>query len=182
VNGDPDNEFESLIARLMRSIDAGSPRRQAMRDELLSHLRQAYEDELSQGRDESTAVQVALRRFGDLAALQLQLQESIPWFERWLAHLFDSKEIVMSIGPRVAGWVMSLIGAAFLFGLAVVLPAVAKLGQAVPTASQSAQLVGAPKALKLSLTSLLAFSVLVMLVGLATLGYAFVTRKKPARG
>ena len=88
----------------------------------------------------------------------------------------------MSVGPRVAGSVMSFIGAAFLFGLAVVLPAIAKLAQAVPTVSQSGQLAGAAKALKLSLTSLLAFSVLVTLIGLATLGYAFMTRKKPARG
>ena len=153
-----------------------------MQEELLLHLAEAHEEELSKGRHPAEAFQAVLRRFGDLAALQLQLQASVPWFERWLVHFFNSKELVMSVGPRVAGSVMSFIGAAFLFGLAVVLPAIAKLAQAVPTVSQSGQLAGAAKALKLSLTSLLAFSVLVTLIGLATLGYAFMTRKKPARG
>jgi hypothetical protein len=182
MNRKPVDPFEALVADLMRSLVAGSRRRRAMREELLSHLRQAYEEEHSLGLDESAARQAAVRRFGDLVDLQSQLQASVPSFERWLVSLFGSKEIVMSIGPRVAGWVMCLVGAAFMFGLAVVLPATAKLAQALPPASQSGRVLDAAMTLKLSLMSLLAFSSLVTVAGLGILAYVFVTRNKAARG
>ena len=182
MNRGPAEEFELLVAELMRSVVAGWRRHRAMREELLSHLWQAYEEELSLGLDGSSARQSAVRRFGDLADLQSQLQASVPSFERWLASLFGSQEIVMSIGPRVAGWVMCLIGAGFMFGLSVVLPATAKLAQALPPASQSGRVLDAAWALKLSLMSLLGFSSLVTVAGLGILAYAFVTRNKAARG
>ena len=181
MNREPVDEFESLVADLLRSVVAGSRRHRAMREELLSHLRQAYEEELSLGLDQLAARQAALRRFGDLADLRSQLQASVPSFERWLVSLFGSQEIVMSIGPRVAGWVMCLIGAGFMFGLAVVLPATAKLAQALPPASQSGRVLDAAWALKLSLMSLLAFSSLVTVAGLGILVYAFITRNRAVR-
>jgi hypothetical protein len=182
MNQKPVDPFESLVADLMRSIVAGSRRCRAMREELLAHLRQAYEEELSLGADESAARQAAVRRFGDPADLQSQLQASVPSFERWLVSLIGSKEIVMSIGPRVAGWVMCLVGGAFMFGLAIVLPATAQLAQAVSPDSRSGRALDAAMTLKLSLTSLLAFSSLVTVVGLGILAYAFITRNKAARG
>lgn len=182
MNREPAGPFESLVAELMRSVVAGSRRHRAMREELLSHLRQAYEEELSLGVDESAARHAAVRRFGDLADLQSQLQASVPAFERWLVSLFGSQEIVMSIGPRLAGWVMCVIGGAFMFGLSVVLPATAKLAQALPPASQSGRVLDAAWVLKLSLMSLLGFSSLVTIAGLGILAYAFVTRSKAARG
>jgi hypothetical protein len=77
---------------------------------------------------------------------------------------------------------MCLVGGAFMFGLAIVLPATAQLAQAVSPDSRSGRALDAAMTLKLSLTSLLAFSSLVTVVGLGILAYAFITRNKAARG
>ncbi|HEY2585084.1 MAG TPA: permease prefix domain 1-containing protein [Tepidisphaeraceae bacterium] len=170
-----------MIDGLLRPVKAGRRRRRAMREELLAHLRQAYEEELAQGQDESAAFDAVVRRFGRPDELQRLIQASVPPLERWLAQMFDPMEDAMSIGPRFAGWVLCLVGAAFAFGLAVVMPATAKLAGLISASSRAGEALDAERVLKASLISLVAFAFFVTLAGLSILAYAFITRKRAAQ-
>lgn len=86
----------------------------------------------------------------------------------------------MFTGPRFLGWVMCVVGAAFAFGLAVVIPAAAKLAQLSSASPRTAELLKAEQILKGSLVSLVAFAFLVTLAGLSMLAYAFIARKRTA--
>lgn len=181
MSRDPADPFESVIDRLLTPVKAGPRRRRAMREELLAHLRQAYDEELAAGRDESAAFDAAIRRFGRFHELQRLIQASVPPFERWLAQVFGQMEDAMSIGPRFAGWVLALVGAGFAFGLAVVMPATAKLVGLIPASTRAGEAIDAERLLKASLISLVAFAFFVTLAGLSILAYAFITRKRTAQ-
>jgi hypothetical protein len=178
---DPSKQFESMVDRMLRPVKVGPRRRRAMREELLAHLRQAYEEELAQGQDESAAFDSAVRRFGSPDDAQRLLQATVPTFEQWLAQQFTQLEDAMSIGPRFAGWVLSLVGAAFAFGLALIMPATAKLVGLIPVSMRAGEAIDAERVLKASLISLVAFAFFVTLSGVSILAYAFITRKRIAQ-
>lgn len=180
MNPDPAEKFESLVDGILRPMVVGPRRRRTMRAELLAHLWQAYEEERSRGLDESAAIEAAVRRFGPALGLRDQLQASVPSIEQWFAFLLGSKEIAMFMGPRLLGWVLCVVGGAFAFGIAVVLPAAAKVAELSSASPRSAELLKAEQILKGSLVSLAAFSLLVTLAGMSTLAYAFITRKRTA--
>lgn len=181
MNRDPAEQFETVVDGLLRPVKAGPRRRRAMREELLAHLREAYEEELTQGRDESAAFDAAVRRFGSRDELQRLFQATVPSFEQWLAQQLTQLEDAMSIGPRFAGGVLCLVGAVFAFGLAVVMPATAKLAELISAGSHTAEALDAERVLKASLISLVAFAFVVTLFGLSILAYAFITRKRIAQ-
>jgi hypothetical protein len=79
-----------------------------MREELLAHLQCAYDQELQKHSDPRAAADGALRRFGNVADLQTQLQASVPLLERFVLR-FLRKEILMSAWPWIVCWFVILI-------------------------------------------------------------------------
>jgi hypothetical protein len=174
MNPDRLVEFEAIATAIIRPILAGARRRSIMHDEILAHLSEAYEEELKHLNDE-TAADTARRRLGDVDELRQQLQASVPIFERLFYEIFSHKEMVMSRWPWIMGMFASLVGLGFMFGLALVLPATAKLVQAVDLSQNREHLLDAAIILKGSLISLLALAIVVSLVGISMLGYAIKT-------
>jgi hypothetical protein len=180
MNPDITKQFQSLASQATRNISAAPKRRQAIADELVAHLHQTYEQELSKTQDESAALEKTLERFGDLQQLQKELRSSIPWHERFL-YLLTNKETPMSKHSKPLGFALFFVGFAFMFGLAIVMPATAKLAmQANPNLTMD-QAIQANDVLRLSLHSMVLFAAAVTLTGLALLIHAFITRPKPAQ-
>jgi hypothetical protein len=178
MNPNITKQFETLVSQATGSIIASPKRRQAIADELLAHLTQTYEEELSRTNDESAALQNTLQRFGNLEQLQQELRSSIPLHQRIIT-LITQPETTMSKHSKPLGFALFFVGFAFMFGLAVVMPATAKLAhQANPTLTMD-QAIEANDVLRISLHSLVLFAIAVTLTGLALLLHAFLTRNKP---
>jgi hypothetical protein len=71
------------VERVVRPIWASNLRKDRMREELLAHLTRLFDEELARSGDIETATDEAIRRFGDARALSRELQEGVPWLERW---------------------------------------------------------------------------------------------------
>lgn len=82
------------VERAVRPVRAGKRRKLLMREELLAHLTALYEEERAGRPDGAAAVDEALARFGDPAALTAELNSSLGWQERWKFH-----------EDRLGGWV-----------------------------------------------------------------------------
>lgn len=178
MNLDIAKQFQALASQATRNIIATPKRRQAIADELLTHLHQTFEQELSKTQNESTALDNTLNRFGNLQKLQQELRSSIPWQEKFL-YLLTNKETAMSRLSKPLGFALFIVGFAFMFGLAIVMPATAKLAkQANPTLTLD-QAIQANDVLRISLHSMVLFAMLVTLTGLALLTHAFLTRNRP---
>lgn len=72
------------VERVVRPIVASEPRKNRMREELLGHLTNLYEQELARSRNEDQATAAALTRFGTRSELTRDLQKSVPPVERVL--------------------------------------------------------------------------------------------------
>jgi hypothetical protein len=178
MNPDIIKQFEILASQATRSLILPLHRRQIITEELLAHLHQTYEQELSQTHDQSTALQNTLERFGNPDQLQQELRSSIPWHERFF-YLLTNKETPMSRLSKPLGLALFVVGFLFMFGLAIVMPATAKLAhQANPNLTMD-QAIQANDVLRISLHSMVIFAMLVTLTGLALLAHAFFTRTKP---
>ncbi len=78
-------ELRKQVERIVRPLRASSHRKNRMREELLVHLGELYEQERAAHPDnESAALATALERFGDPAALRAELQATVPAVERGL--------------------------------------------------------------------------------------------------
>jgi len=87
----------------------------------------------------------------------------------------------MSKHSKPLGFALFFVGFAFMFGLAIVMPATAKLAmQANPNLTMD-QAIQANDVLRISLHSMVLFAAAVTLTGLALLIHAFITRPKPAQ-
>jgi len=102
------NDFMTFVERAVQPIHATAARKREMREEMLTHIRFAYDEELRQSTDARAAADAALRRFGNTSDLQLQLQASVPLFER-LVFCFLRKETLMSAWPWMVCWFAILI-------------------------------------------------------------------------
>jgi hypothetical protein len=78
------NEFMIHVEEIVRPVRAFASRKLRMRQELLAHLRAAFDEERAAGGDEATALQRAKTRLGEPATLTRTLQESVPRIERTL--------------------------------------------------------------------------------------------------
>jgi hypothetical protein len=105
------------------TVHARLGRRHAMREELCAHLCSTFQEEREEGANEQAALEAAVRRFGNLAELRGQLEASVPWWERSMVALFLRKEQAMTRTLGIGG----ILGV--LVGMAVVMPAMAKLEQ-----------------------------------------------------
>ena len=80
------------------------------------HLTRLHEQELARGGDEGQATAAALERFGDAASLCGELQDSVPWIERWacmpiLEWMMDRRRVGESAIRyilRMNAWVFAL--------------------------------------------------------------------------
>ncbi len=77
------NALRIQVERVVRPIRASNLRKDRMREELLAHLTRLFEDERSRSGDVESAVAEATRRFGDAPALTRELQQGVPWLERF---------------------------------------------------------------------------------------------------
>jgi len=110
------NDFEAHLHRAIDSIAARPGRKRIMREELLGHLLESHQAELSRRSDEHAAVQAAIERLGSVDELRMQLQASVPFFERMLFACLNRKETLMS------RWVWIVAVAGFVAGLSIGFP------------------------------------------------------------
>jgi hypothetical protein len=102
------SDFSDLIEQALQPIHATRARKLAMREELAAHLQSAYEEELRSSNDPIAATDAALRRFGNVVDLQMQLQSSVPALERFVVGCLR-KESFMSTWPWIACWFAVMI-------------------------------------------------------------------------
>jgi len=107
------NDFESLVADVLRGIRASAARKRAMREELLAHLASAYEEELHLKSDAAEAAEAARRRFGNTDELRTRLQASVSPLDRLLAMCFQ-KELLMSRWFWIVAWIFVMAGFCFI--------------------------------------------------------------------
>jgi hypothetical protein len=116
-------------AAIVAPLAASRKRKSLVREELLAHLFQAYEEERSSMGDDQ-AVEAAIRRLGSTTEMTVRLQACVPAPEMVLALCWPRKETLMS---RWSFLLLGLLG--FFFGMGLILPALAKYKQmgALPT-------------------------------------------------
>jgi hypothetical protein len=162
--------FDPHVRDALRGLFAAPRRVRQMHDELLAHLLASYEEELTRpGATPTAAAASAARRLGDPADLRLQLQSSVPLPERLLFQIVSRKENPMS------RWIWLLAVCAFLFGMSMVLPALAQIKQGVLHSTPGVP--WNPVGILLFATGLL-----ITLAGLGTILYGVVhrLRRRPA--
>lgn len=76
-----------IVERAVRPVRSTIARRMKMREELLAHLTEIYDEERAAGHDPLAATQAAERRFGNPSELARGLQASVPWIEQVEAKL-----------------------------------------------------------------------------------------------
>jgi hypothetical protein len=109
------------VERIVAPLAVSRKRKELMREELLAHLCEAYEQELALPADDDAATEAAMRRLGEVAELTGRLQASAPAPEMILFLCGGRKEILMS------RWFWLLLGVlAAFFGTGLILPALAK--------------------------------------------------------
>jgi hypothetical protein len=152
MNGQWLRHLEGRVARIIAPLIALDARKRSMREELLAHCCEVYQEELAQLKDETLAVEETVRRLGDADELTSRLQASLPLSETLICLRLARKELIMS------RWFWMLLGLFLaLFGVGMVLPALAKLKQSgsLPAAS----------------TPPLLFGVAIFVLGLCLFGY-----------
>jgi len=110
-------DFESYLEQAIQPITASPARKRIMREEMLAHLLNSYEEELARLTDEKSAGDVAIKRLGNADELRLQLQDSVPFFERALFLCLGRKETVMLPCLWIVGLVAWIIGMQSSFAL-----------------------------------------------------------------
>ncbi len=76
------NELKALVDRAVRPVRATFARKRGMREELLAHLTEIYDEEAARLRDEHAALERAKERFGNPEELTTQLQQAVPRVDR----------------------------------------------------------------------------------------------------
>ena len=71
-----------IVERAVRPIQASTPRKRKMREELLTHLAAIYDQEQSRLHNPEAALAAAAARFGNPQELSQQLQAALPFHER----------------------------------------------------------------------------------------------------
>ncbi len=98
-------EFQQRIDRALHPLIAAPGRLKTMREELLSHLVETYNEELSRTETDQFARDAALRRFGSTTEVTTRLQSTIPPIERALFSFLSGKETLMT---RIL-WIIAIV-------------------------------------------------------------------------
>jgi hypothetical protein len=121
------NPLRFHVEGIVRPLHAAGWRKRRMQSELLAHLQAALAEERGGGADEQIAPAQAQRRLGEGAELTRSLQATVPRIEQLFFTWFDRKESFMPRGLRPVGFAIALAGFVWMFGLAILMPALAKL-------------------------------------------------------
>jgi hypothetical protein len=130
-------ELTQHVERVVQPVRASRSRKRRMRQELLTHLTAAYEEERARLGDDRLALGQALGRLGEPAELTRELQASVPRLERVLYARFGStwfdrrmKAAFMGTGqaPRRDAVLLAGLLAAMTFAMLVLLPLVEVAG------------------------------------------------------
>ena len=105
-------ELKRVVERAVRPVRATMARKRRMREELLAHLVAIFEEEAGKLGDEQAALEQAKQRFGDPRELTGQLQQAVPWLDRFRSILEN-----MGCQPGESAW--HLAGRHFLVMLAI---------------------------------------------------------------
>ncbi|HET6572207.1 MAG TPA: hypothetical protein VFG68_01285 [Fimbriiglobus sp.] len=84
-------ELTEAVERAVRPVWASRARKRRMRQELLTHLTTAFEEERARLGDDRLALNQALARFGDPVELTRELQAAVPRWERVLFARYGSE-------------------------------------------------------------------------------------------
>jgi hypothetical protein len=145
-------QFEGRVARIVAPLVARAGRKRMIREELLSHFWQVYEEERDRLGEDAAAADATLGRMGDADELSSQLQASVPLLETLICLCLARKELFMG------RWLWLLLGClAALFGTSMILPVLAKMKHSGSLPSDAAEALG--------------IGIAILLAGLVLLGY-----------
>jgi len=113
-------EFEAYVRRVVEPVVAFGWRKGAMREELMAHLLQRYQEQLECPEGESLAICEVVARMGDDRALSRELQDSIGLVERLWVQLLSRK------GASMRRWIWLAAMIVVLLGTSIVLPALGR--------------------------------------------------------
>jgi hypothetical protein len=74
-------QLKIIVERSVRPLRASSGRKQKIREELLGHVREVFDEEFTRPNDSSSPLDRTRTRFGNPAELTVHLQRSIPAIE-----------------------------------------------------------------------------------------------------
>jgi hypothetical protein len=149
------NELTAHIAEAIESLPASGARRQKMREELLAHLLDIYDEELERVQDELAAIDLAKERFGRPDDLRSELTTAVPSVERLILLICGKGSIMWRWF-----WIVGVLGV--FVGMGFVLPAVAQLRDPAPIMPSD----------RFGIGVLLPFGVVVTLLGLGFFAYS----------
>jgi hypothetical protein len=133
-----------LVERVVRPVRASTARKLKMREELLAHVVDVFEEEARRG-DEQAALARTQERFGQAAELTVQLQASVPPNDR--VHRFAEDLVGYGSGESallLAAQVAALVGAfGFVFlGIAILIQVLRGQGSEWLTVARVPSLLG----------------------------------------
>ena len=113
-------QLKTIVERAVRPVRASNSRKREMREELLAHVSNVFDEEMSRLHEEATALEQTARRFGNPADVTSQLQESMPASDTVNYHLerlfAPPGESVWRCAVRHAS--IAVIGSALIFATA----------------------------------------------------------------
>jgi hypothetical protein len=80
-------QLKIIVERAVRPLRASSGRKQKIREELLGHVRDVFDEEFTRPNDGGSPLDRTVRRFGNPAELTVHLQRSIPAFDGIVRYL-----------------------------------------------------------------------------------------------
>ena len=107
-----------IVERAVRPVRAGTPCKRKIREELLAHLTEIYDEELARLHDPAAAIDAAARRFGDPAELSRELEAALPFHER-ISHFVERWFAWRA--PEIGGPLLAATGPSIVLLLAIVL-------------------------------------------------------------
>jgi hypothetical protein len=118
-------QLKVFVERAVRPVRALRRRRMKMREELLAHVSDVFEQEAARSVSVVDALARTQQRFGELAPLTASLQESVPWPERMAATLENylcqkPGETPLRFALRHAGMAAAYMSGAGLLGFLLV--------------------------------------------------------------
>jgi hypothetical protein len=113
-------EFEEYVRSLLRPLAASACRKRLMEEELVAHLLDSCQEEFTRLCDEQAAIECAKVRLGNRQELSQRLQASVPKLEQLAIFCITGK------GMTMKRWIWLIGIVAVLFGMSIVLPALAK--------------------------------------------------------
>jgi hypothetical protein len=102
----PDSQtaLKIIVERAVRPVQATLTRKKKMREELLAHVRDVFDEELTSSHDEAIAVAKTAQRFGDAQEIAQQLQlgvsrwaRPILWFDELMKPLPGDRPVVAAM-------------------------------------------------------------------------------------